>query len=49
MMYNSCTVRGRFVGNLGFYPEVVFNPLFVNQHSPGFSLRLYSQQSHEFS
>jgi hypothetical protein len=49
MMYNSRTVRGRFVGNLRFYPEVVFNPLFVNQRSPGFSLGLYSQQSHEFS
>ena len=49
MMYNSCTVRGRFVGNSGFYPEVVFSPQFINQRSPGFSLGLYSQQSHEFS
>ena len=49
MMHNSCTVRGRFVGNLGFYPKVVFHPQFVNQRSPALSLGLYSQQSHEFS
>ena len=49
MMYNSCTVRGRFVGNSGVFPEVFFRPQFVNQRSPRFSLGLYSQQSHEFS
>jgi len=49
MMYNSCTVRGRFVGNLGVSPKVVFRPHFINARSPGFSLGLYSQQSHEFS
>ena len=49
MMYNSCKVRGRFVGKLKFCPEAIFHPHFVNLGSPGFSLELYSQQSHEFS
>jgi len=49
MMHKSCTVRGCFVGNSGFYPGAEIHPLFVYAASPGFSLGLYSQQSHEFS